>query len=186
VRDRAKYDGKPPQDPAVESTLEVIDDQNSMFQRGKDAPILARTTSVIFGDPAKADRRTRIQNVRGFLNRHFPRPASTITPAGTGIRIKLDNRGRGKLNRLPDHKLPLIHIIPEILCNGRYDGPHPDRKQRGHIEAWHYFIGRVSVDETLYTVKVAVRQTRDGEFLYDLSGNVDNRGVSWTESRPTP
>jgi len=96
------------------------------------------------------------------------KPGKVVTHEQTGIQIRFDRRGRNKLATLRDDLMRVVPAIPEILRKGRYEGPKPETKGRRHILRWHYFVGTVGVAGAPVTVRLAVRELRNGKFLYSL------------------
>ena len=81
--------------------------------------------------------------------------------------------------------LRLIPAIPAMLEHGVYEGPQPDRKKRPEIKAVHTFRSAVEVAGRRIETILTVRETRQGQFFYDLEKD-DGRGSAGAERSKAP
>lgn len=105
---------------------------------------------------------------------------TSVVNEASGRTIIFGDAGVGKtVSAKGEDLLRLVPALREILARGRFFGtPRPDRRGRLEIKAIHTLSAKVSLGGRILDVVAIIRETRNGEFYYDLKK--DNRlGDRW-------
>lgn len=120
-------------------------------------------------DAVNIDRPIGVVQKESFANARDKFQGKTFTNEHTGWSIEVGKTGLGKVfshAAAPIQSLTMT-ALDKMLENGVYLRTEADRNNKLDVKAWHYFYAPAEIGDKFYAVKVAVRETTQGQKFYD-------------------
>lgn len=133
-------------------------------------------------DDSKATRKAAL----AYAKQQF-QGSQTLTNAQTGWAVDVAQKSLAHLwssDASPAHVVAMTHL-DDLFRNAVYLAKEAERRGRKEIKAYHWFYAPMQIGEEHYLVRIGVRETNEGQKLYDqlVIENERPAGISyWADS----